>query len=52
MRGMGRYWKGNGGSKKGARRFDPFCLPLSHAKAIKMWVYMSVTRPNLTWLSL
>lgn len=50
--GMGRYWKGTRGSRKGETRFDPLCLPLSHAKAIKMWVYMSVTRTILKWFSL
>lgn len=49
--GTGRYWKGGGG-EKGDRCFDLFCLPLSHAKAIKKWVYVSVTRTILTWLSL
>lgn len=38
--------------EKGEGCFDPFCLPLPHAKAIKKWVYMSVTRTILTWLPL
>lgn len=52
MGAQGGIGKGLRVIKKGKRCFDPFCLPLPHAKAIKKWVYMSVTRAVLTWLSL